>query len=188
MNILEKYELHRAELRDGDLMLFHGTHLLAKIIQSSDKNENGTNAYWNHIGIIFEKCGRLFIQDSNRPGVHPEILSERIKKYSSGDFCVLRPVAHGELIQAAMEHRFARAEEGIKYDFMGGLRGLIYRRWNKDLKFLGTAKRDICSEYTAPYALELEMVMKEFAQIKFPFPQDYIREQNLFTTKLLFTE
>ena len=49
MDIIEKYKLLRPNISDGDLILFRGTGVIAKIIQWCDKS------YWNHIGIVLEK-------------------------------------------------------------------------------------------------------------------------------------
>lgn len=83
--ILEKYDLFRKEIVHGSLALFHGNGVMARIIQNCDKS------YWNHIGIVLEINGALFIIDSNGNGVQADRLSFRVSKYKKGNISFIVP-------------------------------------------------------------------------------------------------
>jgi len=139
MNIFDKYNANRHLIKNGDLILFRGNHIMAKAIQYFD------SAYYNHIGIVMECNGRLFIIDSNADGVEPEFLSTRMKKYV--DFSILEINKPQNEIDLALYKILAKAEYHIKYDFMLALRIVISRKFGYDLKFLGDSDRVICSDW-----------------------------------------
>ena len=173
-DIQEKYSRLRSSIKHGDVILFHGTEALAKIIQESD-----SDAYFNHIGIVGEMSGVLFIVDSNAPGVHPERLSVRINRYaeSGGDFAIRRSKKTSEEIDTAFYNVMNTLEkEGeVKYDFVNGLKSLLNRRFKTKFKINPKEDRMICSMFVYPYLLELEMVRVFLFNNTLFFPQDAIR-------------
>jgi hypothetical protein len=170
--IKEKYSRLRPEIKQGDLILFRGKRLLAKIIQESD-----SNAYYNHVGVVGAICGALFIIDSNANGVHPERLSERIEKYS--DFTIIRSYKNYRAINKSLKKLLKRQDEiAIKYDFINGAKALFNRWFGWNLKTKKIYNRDICSMFVLPYALDLEMVFPLKDMNDLFFPQDYYRNIN----------
>lgn len=171
MNIKDKYQSLRPLIKDGDLILFHGTGFVAKVIQNCD------NAYWNHIGIVTERHGALFIVDANGNGVQADRLSYRVEKYK--DFKVLKPKVNRALIDAEMKKLLMRSDaETIKYDFKNGIKELFNRKFKPVFKIKPTEKQDICSDYVSRYAINLELMCSEFKALRSIFPQDYERYLN----------
>jgi hypothetical protein len=169
--ITEKYSRVRQYIKDGDIVLFHGRGLVASIIQNCD------SSYFNHVGIVFEKLGALYIVDANENGVQADRLSFRIKKYSpNGDFTILKPTATNEEIQKSLTKILKRSDEKtIKYDFWNGFKELMNRRFGWNLKVDLDESHDICSDYVSTYQVELKMVSDEFLKLRIAFPQDSIR-------------
>src|ERR1051326_7184060 len=110
MTIQEKYEMARPTLKNGDIVLFRGKYLLAKLIQFFD------SAYYNHAGIVLKVEERFLILDSCRTGVKPDFLSERMNQYA--DFCILSPVRTDAEINFALDKALERGDGRIKYDFI----------------------------------------------------------------------
>jgi len=169
--ITEKYSRVRQYIKDGDIVLFHGRGLVASIIQNCD------SSYFNHVGVVFEKLGALYIVDANENGVQADRLSFRIKKYSpNGDFTILKPTATNEEIQKSLTKILKRSDEKtIKYDFWNGFKELMNRRFDWNLKVDLDESHDICSDYVSTYQVELKMVSDEFLKLRIAFPQDSIR-------------
>ncbi len=176
--IQEKYAKARPQIKNGSLIAFRGDQVLAKLIQYFD------DAYYNHIGIVFESEGHLMIIDSNRQGVKPDFLSERIRKYS--DFCVLPPQRSEEEINNALGKAFERGDEGDKYDFLLLPRIAIVKKLNIDITGLGSQKRDICSEFVRFYTDSLNINC--YKNIPLITPQDFIRYRNNQEVSLLFND
>lgn len=174
MNIIDKYNRLRGLLRDGDLVLFHGKGIIANIIQNCD------NAYYNHIGVIIEKHGALFIVDSNADGVQADRLSKRIEKYKrGGDFTIIKPTVKREFVDLEMRRLLNRSDEKwIKYDFYNGIKELLNRRFGFKLKITLNDNRDICSDFVSRYACDLDLVNQKFKDKTIVFPEDYIRYMN----------
>lgn len=168
--IKEKYDRLRPIMKQGDLIVFRGRKLLSKIIQESD-----SNAYYNHIGVVGEISGALFIIDSNGNGVHPERLSERVLGYS--DFTIIRSDKDQHIIDEALKKILKKQDETvIKYDFINGTKALFNRWFKLNFKTRKVYNRDICSMFVLPFALELEMVLPLTDMNNLFFPQDYIRQ------------
>lgn len=168
--IKEKYARLRPQMKEGDLIVFRGKKLISKIIQESD-----SNAYYNHIGVIGEICGALFIIDSNGNGVHPERLSERVLGYT--DFTILRSEKSKPTIDKYLQILLKKQDETeIKYDFVNGSKALFNRWFKLNFKTKKVYNRDICSMFVLPYALNLEMVHPLEDMNNLFFPQDYIRQ------------
>lgn len=168
--IQEKYDRLRPIMKQGDIIVFRGHKLLSKIIQESD-----SNAYYNHVGVIGEISGALFIIDSNGNGVHPERLSERVLGYS--DFTIIRSDKSQEEINEKLRNLLKKQDDtAIKYDFVNGTKALFNRWFKLNFKTKKVYNRDICSMFVLPFALELEMVLPLKDMNNLFFPQDYIRQ------------
>lgn len=180
MDILQKYKTIRPLIEGGDLIIFHGTGFIATVIKSSDKNEDRSWAYHNHIGIVVESHGALFIVDSNANGVQADRLSKRIEKYKNGgDFTIIKPTVKRELIDLEMRRLLHKSDDKwIRYDFFNGIKELLNRRFGFKLKINLNDDRDICSDYVCRYASNLDVVTKEFKDKIIVFPEDYIRYVN----------
>jgi len=178
MNIKEKYQQARPYISNGDVVLFRGKHLLAKLIQYFD------DAYYNHIGVVFESENHFFILDSNRKGVAPDFLSERINGYA--DFCILSPKRSPEEINKALDVAFDRGDVGTKYDFLLLPRIAIQKKFGFDIKKWGSQDRDICSEFTRFYTNALNL--KCYKDIPLITPQDFIRHRDKEEVSLLFND
>jgi len=173
MTIQEKYNNLRPLIKDGDIIIFHGRGILAKLIQYCDKS------WANHTGIIFKSHGALFIEDSNANGVQSDRLSWRIKGYKGGDFKILRPTADKDLIKEQLAKLLSRGDnQWIKYDFINGTKELINRLCKTKLKIRLRGDTSICSALDAEYAITLGMVTEEFNNLSIAFPQDYLRYLN----------
>jgi len=168
--IQEKYARIRPLIKDGDLVLFRGTRLLAKIIQNCDK------AYFNHIGIVIESHKGLFILDSQSNGVESDRLSERINDYKNGDFCVIQSIDDSKENEA-MELLMARQDMNtVLYDYGNGFKELLNRKFGWNLKIKKNDRKDICSDFVYEYALTTNKI-KPFEN-RVAFPMDYIRHRN----------
>lgn len=178
-NINDKYARLRRYISDGDIILFHGTSIISKLIQNCDKS------YYNHIGVAIEKHGALFIQDANENGVHPARLSYRINKYApNGDFTILKPTATREEINTAMAVLLKRPDsKTIKYDFWNGFKELMNRKFGWKLRIDLDESHDICSDFVSTYQVALKMVNEDFLKLRIGFPQDSIRyaTENIIT-------
>lgn len=171
MDILEKYKRLRPRIADGDLILFHGTGVVAKTIQKCD------SAYYNHIGVVVSGHGALFIVDANSNGVQADRLSMRIEKYKGGDFSILQPFKDNAFAMSALLKKSDIKD--INYDFKNGIKELINRKFGSDLKIKLRSEHAICSSNVAQYAIDLEIVTKEFCKLRIAFPQDFVRYINL---------
>lgn len=171
--IQEKYQATRKFIKDGDLILFRGTRLLARIIQNCD------SAYFNHIGIVYESHGALFIIDSQSSGVVSDRLSKRISDYNGGDFCVIQ--SRDEISDQALDALMMRQDEkNILYDYGNGFKELLNRKFGWNLKIKPSEKRDICSDFVYEYATRNKMIYQFKNRVA--FPMDYIRHRNKDTT------
>jgi len=177
--ILLKYYKIRPKIGDGDIILFHGTGIIANVIQSCDKS------YYNHIGVIIEKFGTLYIVDSNADGVQADRLSRRILKYKNGgDFTIIK-VINKSKIESSLTTLLKRSEDWIKYDLRNGIKELLNRKFNLSLPIYLNDKRDICSDFVSDYQIKIGMVTNEFKKLKIAFPQDTIRYLNKENTIIL---
>lgn len=175
MDIFDKYKQIRPLIEDADVILFHGTGILAHVIQNCDNN-----AYHNHVGIIIESHGALFIVDSNESGVQADRLSKRIDKYKGGgDFTVIKPLVNRVSIDLEMKKLLNKSDDKwIKYDFINGAKELANRKFNFKFEIKLDENRDICSDYISRYMINLDLVTQEFKDKKIVFPEDYIRYLN----------
>lgn len=170
MDILEKYERIRPFIKHGDLILFHGTGIIARTIQYCDRS------YWNHIGVVVEVDGALFIVDSNENGVQADRLSWRVAKYKNGDFALLRSNKNRDLVRYNMGRLLQRADaKWIRYDFINGAKEMLNRRFGWKLEIKPNEDRDICSDWVRRYAEDMEIVTEKFKEKVLVFPEDYQR-------------
>jgi hypothetical protein len=162
-----KYANRRAEIKHGDIILFRGSSILARLIMYFD------NAYYTHVGVVFEMGGRKFIIDSNSKGVHPDFLSDRIREYK--DFCIIRPNLIVKIYDAITQ-AMNRGEIGTKYDFALLLRIAIVRKTGINITGLGSSGRDICSEFARFYSSFIADT--PYAKLDNITPQDFVRHVN----------
>lgn len=179
--ILQKYNRLRSSIKHGDLLLFHGTGIVAKIIQNCDKS------YWNHVGVVVEINEALFIVDANASGVQADRLSWRINKYrKGGDFCIIQSFVANEIKNIHLTELLKRSDEKwIKYDFYNGAKELANRKFGLKLPINIDEDRDICSDYVSRYAIGAKFVNSSFNELKIAFPEDYYRFMNNETTMVI---
>jgi hypothetical protein len=172
--IIQKYERLRPSVKHGSLALFRGTGAMAHIIQNCDKS------YWNHIGVVIEVNGALFIVDANANGVQADRLSWRVSKYEGGDIGFITPTISETTKNYYLSKLLQRSDKKwIKYDFWNGGKELANRKWNLNLKVNTSENRDICSDFVSNYAVDTGLVFKaEFDKLRVAFPQDYERYFN----------
>lgn len=171
MGILDKYKRIRPEITNGCLVLFRGTGFVAKVIQGAD------SAYWNHVGVVVESNGSLFIVDANADGVQADRLSWRISKYSKGDFTIIKPLEYNVMEMSALLKR--SDDSWIKYDYKNGIKELFNRKFGMNLKIKLNDKQAICSHNVAQYAINSSIVTDGFKKLSIAYPQDYIRYLNV---------
>jgi hypothetical protein len=169
-NILDKYKRLRPQIKDGDIILFHGTGIIANIIQWCD------NSYYNHVGVVFEKLGTLYIMDANANGVQCDRLSWRINKYrKGGDFTIVRPLNSKLEIEYELKNLLVRSENWIKYDFFNGFKELLNSKFNLSLLINFNDKREICTDFLSQYQSNLGLLNDNFKKVRISFPQDTLR-------------
>jgi hypothetical protein len=178
-SIKDKYARLRPLLRGGDIILFEGVKPVSNIIRFSD------NCKYTHVGVVLEAYGSLFIIDSNRDGVQPARLSERIEQYSKGgNFIVKRALKGQDQINIEVSRLLKKTDRVIKYDFKNGTKSLINRLIGTKLKIDSDADRMICSEFVKPYAIALKMIHSVSLGDSLFFPQDFLRYE--YYTETIF--
>jgi hypothetical protein len=142
---MKKYIDNRADIKNGDIILFRGDAFVSRGIRWLDK------APYNHAGLVFEACGRKFVLESTRHGVNPRFLSVVMKKEKYNNFCLIRPTAWSEeQINAALSGAFDSSEEVIEYDYKVIGQIIFKRLFNRDVNW-DSQRTDICSEFTRRY-------------------------------------
>lgn|GEM_PF-3312061 len=200
MDIREKYNSYRKEAKDGDILLWNGNSLMAKLIRFFDDNyvDNEGNkvkdpAYYTHSSLVYWGRGqRLLNADSWYNGITVVPASHRIDVYR--DFCVLRPKMDHlkpEQVLAQMDHALNSAlkkwDANIPYDYFTTLRVAIIKKTGIDITGLGKRSKFICSEYTQRFTLELGIQDYFRGENAIFTPQDHLRfEQGSF--ELLFDD
>lgn len=167
--IKEKYARLRPLLKGGDVLLFEGVKPISNIIRVSD------DCTFTHVGIVLDVLGTFFIIDSNRNGVQPARLSERISQYEGGNFIVKRARQTQKQINIELSQLLKNTDRRIKYDFINGAKSLLNRFVKTKFKLEKEADRVICSEFVKPYAQRLEMIFAISLKNSLFFPQDFIR-------------
>ena len=177
-----KYNTFRNSIEDGDIILCKNNGWIGKQISKFD------NAYFTHSLVSFWKSERLFIFDSTEAGVHPELASVRMRRYS--DFCIVRPDRSYKEREAALNKLFAYSEKGIKYDFRLIAQIALYQKTGINTFKKNNPYRDICSELSWIYTKFFPLNCYDKDRIERPFftPEDFLRfaeEKDVYT---LFTE
>ncbi len=169
-NINAKYQRLRPLISNGDVILFHGTKPLARLIQFCDKS------YYNHVGVVVKIYDALYIVDANASGVQADRLSKRISSYKAGDFTIIKPNATGIEIDTALAKLLKRSDaKWIKYDFLNGTKELANRAFGYKFEIKYSDDRDICSDFVSQYQKDLDMLNEYFEYVRIAFPQDTIR-------------
>ena len=187
--IQEKFNNYKLQAQNGDIILFRGTGIIAKLIQYFDK------AYFNHIGIVYCPTGdnnQLMILDENGNGAHPDYLELRIEGYE--DFGIIRPVYSKSLmhnitskdINNALTYLFNTSQFGIKYNFGRLLEIAIFRKTGKQFKFLDNPHRDICSEFVQLYTSELDILCFNNSLFQLITPMDFYRSMSNIECMTMF--
>lgn len=176
MNIMDTYKEYREHSEDGDIVLFHGTRKIHRLIQQFDRVD-GKPAYWNHSGNVVKIGNRVMFLEATEKGVDITFLSRVMKRFT--DFAVLCPltsvVSHDRML---VETNIALgvAEEFIAYDFAQLFKILL---WRKGIKYWwnNNPDKDICSEVSQNIYVNAGIQCYRPSVIKQPFitPQDFVR-------------
>lgn len=181
--IRAKYQRVRPFITDGCLGLISKPAFVSKFIRRHDRNPDFTWADISHVMLVFEKAGRLFVLDANPNGAKPGLLSDRI---NLSDNCIfIKPLCSAEITKTALSNAILRAENGISYDFINGVKELINRRYKTNFTITDRDEHDICSDLVREPAIIQNTVTEEFKKLRLPFPQDYLRYRNTLTTTIL---
>lgn len=179
-NLMQKYNTHRNEFKNGDIVLYHGTSMMAKAIQYFD------NAYFNHAGIVWipENSNRVLTLDMWQQGLMCLPLSRRMAGYA--DFCVLRPkfdfptgyIAKGienqNKINIAVNTALGMWDgREVKYNYAILLRIALIKKTGIDITGLGKKDTFICSQFVQYYTSLLGFSIYE--GIKLITPEDFLR-------------
>lgn len=178
MNAQQKYKATRPYLKNGDVILFSGSGFLARAIQFFTKGR------FNHVGIVWIAMNRVFVLDSNAPGVHPDFLSARVDVYK--DFEIVRFRRTPDELQGALCWLMDKSQEGtgIKYNFLRLLRIAVKVSFNIDLKWLDQSGHDICSQFVQVYSDRLGIGC--YKNIPLITPMDYDQRLDWNEGKILF--
>lgn len=165
--------MYRNVAKDGDIILFRGTGLLAKAIQHFDKRPDHGRAYYNHSAIVYWNRGRLEVLDAWWGGVTKAPMSDRIEKYSGGDFCVIRPLISSEAISSGITALNEYWHSKTPYHYAMLLRIALYKNLGWDLTRIKDSKGVVCSRATQIFAAAAGL--QNYADIHLITPQDYLR-------------
>lgn len=175
--IQKAYDEIRPSITDGCLFLSSKNKFVSKTIRKNDRNADGSKAEFSHVGVLFVKeykgHKRVFVIDSNAPGVEADFFSDRLKDIDN--FVILKPLCKEDRIQNAMFAALNRRKGNIKYDWINGLKELFNRRYKRWFKIKPTPGRDICSDWVREQAEDQLMMVASFKDVEQAFPQDYIR-------------
>jgi hypothetical protein len=166
--ILPKYSTHRSEIKNGDVILFHGTSMMSKAIQYFDE------AYFNHSGIVWipEKSDRVLTLDMWQQGLACLPLSRRMSGYS--DFCVIRPKVDSAVIDQAIKTALGLWDgRDVGYNYGLLLRIAMIKKTGIDLTGLGKKNNFICSGFTQ-YFISL-LGLHTYENVKLITPEDFMR-------------
>jgi len=166
----QKYLDNRDNIKNGDLILYTGTSMLAKAIMYFDR------AFFNHIGVVWKvedpesKEYRILTLDMWTKGLVVVPLSERMSGYK--DFCILRPKVNQEVIESAIFEGLRLWEGKVGYDYSLLLRVAAIKKFGIDITSLGRKNRFICSEFAQAYCNKLVPTYKNINLIT---PEDFRR-------------
>lgn len=177
MSVQDKYSAARPSLKAGMLILFRGTSLISKAIQDI------THSYFNHVGVIFEANGRFFIMDANGPGVHADLLSNRINEYV--DFACIDLCQRPDDTIRNLGILMDKDSAGVKYNFGRLLMIALKDKLGINLPEVDQQGRVICSQYAQEFCnlFPIPCYQKDYEII----PQGFIAEADS-TVNILFYE
>lgn len=181
MNVEEKYRHYRNVAKDGDILVFRGTSLLARLIRFFDDG-----AYYNHTGVVYWNRGRLEMIDAWYGGVEKVPASKRVRQYRKGDFCVIRPsslFSPGYVDDGLMEIN-KRWQAETKYHYLMLLRIALIKKTGIDLTRLSKRTRTICSFLTRDYTNEVGIECYKYLHLI--TPHDFVRHADEDEVKILF--
>jgi hypothetical protein len=170
----------RKTIEAGDGILFGANTLLSKIIGNASKSK------WTHVEVVDTiNGGRIICLGSNQDGVNPHFLSEKMKSHT--DFCILKPKRTKEQIEHSLDDVFCKAEQGIKYNFLGGFQELLYRKFGWKTSFSWSSPyRSICSEFFQSYTQGFGMTEYSVNSDHPIFPCDFVNNRNPNNMDLLY--
>lgn len=166
----KKYAEKRSIIKNGDIILYKGTSMLAKAIQYFDK------AYYNHIGVVWKVEDpssneyRVITMDMWTKGLVVVPLSERMSGYM--DFCILRPNVKQDIIGPAIFEGLKLWEGKVGYDYTLLLRVALIKKFGIDITSLGKKNRFICSEFAQAYC---KYLTPTYNNINLITPEDFRR-------------
>lgn len=178
MNATEKYNSVRPQIKAGMLILFRGTSIISKLIQSI------TGSYFNHVGVVFEANGRLFIMDANAPGVHPDLLSFRVSEYE--DFACIDLCQRPDDTIRNLGILMDKDSVGVRYNFGRLIMIALKDKLGIDESATDQKGRVICSQYAQQYCdlFPIPCYQKDSEMI----PQAFITEADASVKVLFYTE
>lgn len=179
MNCIDKYKIHRKDLKTGMIFLAVAETVAAKAVNHTD------DSYVHHSGVIIEFMGRIMILDKqpNRDGL--SFLSQRIREKKYTDFLVLEPQFPQEDVLRAVRNTMVRAESFIHYN-----KKILFAIWfyQKTGLWIGDIEEgdDVCSFLTQYYAIEAGSIRLKQENVERPFflPQDHLRYLHLEEFKI----
>lgn len=170
----------RNDIKDGDIILWKGTGILARSIQYFD------NAKYNHISVVKWVGKRLLNVDMWYQGIEINPLSRRMI-YDYKEFCIIRPKGNSaEEINIAIENILQKLEALRKYDYFLLPRIAFYKKTGINLIKLGRNDRYICSELIQTYTNDLRKT--NYKDIELITPQDFLRYLDENNLELLYHE
>lgn len=144
-NKLALYEEYRAQMRNGDILLFKGKGWLSEIIKWK------TGSAYSHAGLVAWWGDRLMVLEAVGAGVRATPISYNLKKYKGGIDYFRSSEEISEVVRSGMLS-FAQKQLGKEYD-LGRLFGFFIKLMrNQPLQETETAtvpSTFFCSEYVA---------------------------------------
>ena len=169
MNITEKYKAKRSELKTGDIILYSASSTISYWTRIFD------NAYFTHCGILWRYGTRVLTMDMWSEGLCVIPASKRISEHL--DFAILRPNVEQDLIDKNIIDSLELWEGNVSYDYFMLLRIALQRKLGVDLlRFLGSKKKMICSEFTQWYCNNIGIYC--YKNMELITPQDFMRYKN----------
>lgn len=144
------YQDYRAQMQDGDILLFKGQGPLSSIIKWK------TNSSYSHAGIVAWWGDRLMVLEACGGGVRATPISYNLKSYK-GDIDYLRTKEPLEPEARKKMVRFAQSQLGKKYDVLRLIEFFIRLLKNDELEREENVKVPstyFCSEYVAETYVE----------------------------------
>lgn len=167
--LLLKYQTHRSEIKNGDIVLYRGPSMMSKAIQYID------HAYFNHAGVVWipENSDRVLTLDMWSAGLTCVPLSRRMSGYT--DFCVIRPkLICQEVVNHAVKTALGMWDgREVKYNYGLLFRIALIKETGIDITGLGKKDNFICSQF-AQYYVSL-LGIDTYKNVKLITPEDFMR-------------